>query len=579
MRWSFWIVPIVGFAFLVLLAVVPLVDDRWQRDAQRRELDRAVQPITTFLVGFENTRLRRLQHLDPAVLDSESCSVIKAIFGWDEFSLSRTAPDTESPPWQLVAGPNGLSLSGWMPFLGRSEGGFSFRGSSKELSSHLLQFPNLAVVDRQGQTFGFSPSPGSTGPWLSESFPRSFTRDGKDFSIESIPIAPVDGVRLVSIVPISPPWRLWAVSVAIIFLGAGVGFPIVSLVRRSYRRKAVNRKRALQQQMFSHLPEGIIVLGTQNEVVWANSAFLTLIQAQQTPARLSGVDLWDLPVPGAWIEVESGQREWAMFEAYLRGVRGGWTPVTAGLTRVDGQLLLSVLDRTEAHQAEQLLRHGQKLSVLGQLAGGVAHDLNNLLGILVGMTDLLRVSLPEQDPLQESIEVMQSTLTRASVLSDRMLNFARSTPPRKEPLDANVLLRELRFLSRTAVASTLAVNIHPCDEALPIVGDENLLLSALLNLVLNAADASTPGGIVEVRSDRVGDRCVILVSDTGSGMDQATLDRIFEPFFTTKGQGKGTGLGLGLVRRTILDHHGSISVRSKPQAGTQVELSFPLVLP
>jgi signal transduction histidine kinase len=137
-------------------------------------------------------------------------------------------------------------------------------------------------------------------------------------------------------------------------------------------------------------------------------------------------DFWERPA-GPWLEVLEGSKPVVVFEAVLLGREGTRLPVLASFMALSEGYVLGVVE-FEGHRPDRLASQSQKLAVLGQLSGGIAHDLNNMLGILVGMADLIKSSLPAQDPLQESVDLILQTLTRASSLSEKMLDFARQTP-------------------------------------------------------------------------------------------------------------------------------------------------------
>lgn len=396
------------------------------------------------------------------------------------------------------------------------------------------------------------------------------------YRVARYPLDVVPGFTVVSLVAEVWPWELILAVNLILVLVAISGFSLWRQMRIVRDRRTEVRDRQQREMLLSHLMEGIAVFDSETKLVWSNSVFEAMIQrsAQDPPPTMG--ELWDRSGPGPWRDVLEGRRPWVVFESVLRGSQGGWIPVSAGFTSAEGRYVLSVLDGTERYRSDQLLRQSQKLTVLGQLSGGIAHDLNNMLGVLMGMADLLKMSLPEQDPLQESVDLILTTLSRAAGLSEKMLAFARQTPMNRVSLDMAALLRELRFLSRTALPEGNRAEISVPDRPILVVGDENLLLSAFLNLILNASEAMPEGGLVRVTGECVGDRFMIVVEDEGRGMDKATLARIFEPFFSTKLDKKGTGLGLSLVRRTILEHRGTIDVQSVLGKGTRIAVSLPL---
>jgi signal transduction histidine kinase len=470
----------------------------------------------------------------------------------------------------------GLYASAPVVIQGRIVGLVSFRTAAAQLELALSSVPGVLLFDPEGKMF-------SSDPTLARNFfswvwdgPRRVFASGKWNRVSRHALAAVPGFTLISFEPETRPWWTLLILNFIWVLLVLTGLSVWHQGRLARERKAEQRSRHERELLLANLLEGIAVLDVDGRLLWANPAFHRLVQTDSPGTRQSIADWWDPPGEGLWRDVLEGRRPWVVFESILRGHQGAWTPVLAGFTAAEGQYLLSVLDRSESHRSDQLLRQSQKLSVLGQLSGGIAHDLNNMLGVLMGMADLIKLTLSRQDPLQESVDLMLQTLTRAAGLAEKMLDFARQTPSARLPVDLTAVLRELQFLARTALPSTVTASFVIPPGPLVVLGDENLLLSALLNLVINAGEALPRGGEVRVRCVLAGLQAEVTVEDGGLGMDAETLSRIFEPFFSTKLEKKGTGLGLSLVRRTILEHQGNIAVKSSPGKGTQITIVLPV---
>jgi nitrogen-specific signal transduction histidine kinase/CheY-like chemotaxis protein len=250
-------------------------------------------------------------------------------------------------------------------------------------------------------------------------------------------------------------------------------------------------------------------------------------------------------------------------------------------------------DITDRKQLEERLRQAQKLEAIGQLAGGVAHDFNNILGGISGYADLLRLKYSDADEAhQKYVKRISSAAYKASGLTRQLLAFARQSAIEARPVDIHDCINE-----------TVAMLSHTIDRRIEIrtildarqhvsLADRSQIENALLNLAVNARDAMPDGGVLTFatrnRSAEDGsvlfgeeleraDYLSVIVRDTGSGMDEETAKRAFDPFFTTKAQGKGTGLGLSSVYGIVKQHRGAIGVRSEPDAGTEFELLLPIV--
>jgi signal transduction histidine kinase/CheY-like chemotaxis protein len=242
-----------------------------------------------------------------------------------------------------------------------------------------------------------------------------------------------------------------------------------------------------------------------------------------------------------------------------------------------------VEERTRDHElALAKLHEAQKLETLGQLTGGVAHDFNNLLTPVIGNLDLLRRRLPPHDPAQRLIDAGLQAASRAATLVQRLLAFARRQDLRVRAVNVGSLLDGMRDLIRRSLDPAIEIEISHQPDLPPARVDPNQLELALLNLAINARDAMPRGGRLTISADAPAGAdgsadCVrILVTDTGTGMDQRTLARAVEPFFSTKGIGKGTGLGLSMVHGLAAQLGGSLILESSPGMGTTAAMRLPV---
>src|SRR6185437_13525740 len=230
----------------------------------------------------------------------------------------------------------------------------------------------------------------------------------------------------------------------------------------------------------------------------------------------------------------------------------------------------------------------QKLDSLGQLTGGLAHDFNNLLMAILGNLEMMARRIGEQDPSRRLIDGASRAAERGAALTKRLLAFARRQELRPEPIDVARLIEDMSDLLRRTLGPTIELAASfPNDLALVHV-DPNQLELAILNLSINARDAMPQGGklMISARRETVdnarelepGEFVRVAVSDSGTGMDEATLKRAAEPFFTTKGLGKGTGLGLSSVYGMAKQSGGAIAISSRVGVGTTVDLWLPVAV-
>lgn len=243
-----------------------------------------------------------------------------------------------------------------------------------------------------------------------------------------------------------------------------------------------------------------------------------------------------------------------------------------------------MVELTEFVEREEQLRQAQKMDALGQLTGGVAHEFNNLLLVIVGNLESLLKRATDETPHKLAAAALDSAM-RGAELTRQLLAFSREQTLDVKPLDANGLVLGMRDMLQSVLGETVTVTTQLGDGVWPILTDAGQIESALLNLSLNARDAMPKGGVITIttanrRSQRLaeigtGDFVIIEVSDTGTGMTAEVLERAMDPFFTTKDVGAGTGLGLSMVYGFIEQSGGSVEINSELGEGTQVKMYLP----
>ncbi|MDQ1902260.1 MHYT domain-containing protein [Paracoccus sp. WLY502] len=236
-----------------------------------------------------------------------------------------------------------------------------------------------------------------------------------------------------------------------------------------------------------------------------------------------------------------------------------------------------LVDVTARNEAEIALRQTQKMEVLGQLTGGVAHDFNNLLAIILGNLELLRKGNTDAQRARQLIEVAIQGVQRGSMLTQRMLAFARRQTLAPEPVDVIALINGMVDLLQRSLGPQYELQLPQADLVAVANVDENQLEMALLNLIVNARDAMPEGGLIKVIVETLGTdpssrQIAVKVVDHGSGMDAETLARATDPFFTTKGPTKGTGLGLSMVHGFAAQSGGRLHLSSTPGEGTEATI-------
>ncbi|MFA5352653.1 MAG: PAS domain S-box protein [Thermodesulfovibrionales bacterium] len=261
----------------------------------------------------------------------------------------------------------------------------------------------------------------------------------------------------------------------------------------------------------------------------------------------------------------------------------------------DGKVISAievVNDITEKKRLEEQLFNAQKMEAIGTLAGGVAHDFNNILTAIMGYASLLRTKMGKDDPLETYVEQILSTTERATNLTQSLLTFSRRQVINPRPVNLNDIIRDINKLLLRLIREDIDLQLDLSDEELTIMADPVQIEQVLMNLVTNARDAMPEGGAISLETRQVeidelyvrrhlftrsGPYAMITVSDTGMGMDEKTRENLFEPFYTTKDIGKGTGLGLAIVYGVVKQHNGNINVYSESGKGTTFKIFFPLI--
>jgi PAS domain S-box-containing protein len=352
-------------------------------------------------------------------------------------------------------------------------------------------------------------------------------------------------------------------------------------------------------------PDAIFVKDLDGRYVVVNAAFARFIG--KTPEDIVGRNDFELyPEVDARAFVEADRQVLASggpqaFEGVATGESGPQTyHVTKGVYRDRDGNILGVYgishDITELQQAHETLEQtrealfrSQKMEAVGQLTGGLAHDFNNILAIILGNVELLRAYLPHDPYADEIIDTVLRATMHGRDLTGHLLAFSRRRLLNPQPVDVNGIVEStVRLLGRT-LGATVKVSTATSDAAGVAFVDPAALEAAMMNVALNARDAMLGGGSLVIRTSRTaitappaagddlqpGSYAVIALQDTGSGMSADVVARVFEPFFTTKTGGRGTGLGLSMVYGFAKQSGGTVTIASEPGRGTTVTMVLP----
>ena len=249
-----------------------------------------------------------------------------------------------------------------------------------------------------------------------------------------------------------------------------------------------------------------------------------------------------------------------------------------------------VRDLTDKIAAEDRIRQAEKMEAVGQLTGGIAHDFNNILTVITGTIEILAEAVKGEPQLAAITRMIDEAASRGADLTQHLLAFARKQPLEPKITDVNTLIIDTAKLLQRTLGEHVEIESVFEDETCPAIVDPNQLATAILNLALNARDAMPDGGKVIIETGfvilddnyakmysdvRPGRYAMIAVSDTGTGIPAAMLDKVFNPFFTSKGPGKGTGLGLSMVYGFVKQSAGHIMIYSEEGHGTTIKMYLP----
>lgn len=365
---------------------------------------------------------------------------------------------------------------------------------------------------------------------------------------------------------------------------------------REAERQAIATARAWRAT-FDAIAEGVCVTDRDGAIVRCNEAFTDIVGlpydrliGQRVDAVMPGVRvLGEPPYVGFPEDAELGE----LFQFRSRWLRASAVPLAdaAGLS----QGAVSVFaDVTRQRTADERLRQAQQLEVTGRLAGGVAHEINNMMTIILGYSNFVLQRMVAGDPSRADLEQVHRAATRAAEIARQLLTFSRRQPFRPAVVELGTLVRQTERTLRQLMGADREVRIQTARQPVWVKVDPGHLEQVLVNLTLNARDAMPDGGVLRLTLDRLevgapdadgfgaveigsGSYARLRVSDTGRGMDADTLAHVFEPFFTTKDVGSGTGLGLATVYGIVRQADGYITAESQPGRGSMFTILLPAV--
>ncbi|MBI5419795.1 MAG: PAS domain S-box protein [Deltaproteobacteria bacterium] len=391
--------------------------------------------------------------------------------------------------------------------------------------------------------------------------------------------------------------------------GRSYGFrgSIRDITDRKKAEEALRRERNLLDKVVSSIGAGLVLVDRSYRILWYNSiktSCLGILEPDRGGCCYQVLVGRQAVCPGCPVEQAFATGRQARAEKTGITLPNGRVCdlliIATPLVGPDGtfdQCLELILDITEkrAQQAERerlrrQLIHAQKMEAVGTLAGGIAHEFNNLLTGILGFTSLLQMQIPPEGPGGKSLTMIEKSARRAAELTRQLLGFARKGKCNVQAVGINDVVRSVLSIIRQTFDRVVTIEEDLFPDIWSVSGDPGQLEQVLLNLCINARDAMPAGGTLTIRTrnadaederpaslrNAVPGPCVLLsVKDTGTGIPPSIRDRIFEPFFTTKDPGKGTGMGLSVVYGIVQGHEGAIDVESRPDTGTTFHVCLP----
>ena len=347
---------------------------------------------------------------------------------------------------------------------------------------------------------------------------------------------------------------------------------------RRMTSELLSRNRHLET-MLESMAEGILEIFS-HRIVYANSAAVALFGLPEEKLLFS--------YPFELFE----KNECSRIEAMLKSGQGEPfeighnTPlklkdrqVTMRYLPVKGDgstVIILITDVTERKLLELQIQHARKMEAIGTIASGVAHNFRNILNAIHVNNQLIQMNSDRNAEVDTNTERIESAVKKGAQLVEDLMQFSRKELIKKlKRFNLSELLRETHQLIKISFDKNIDIHID-VPESISIIGMPSELSQALMNLCTNARDAMPNGGVLRIEAKVDGNNVMVMISDTGQGMDKEVKEKCFDPFFTTKAIGKGTGLGLSTAYGIVKDHEGDIHVYSEPNKGTVFELHLPL---
>ena len=365
---------------------------------------------------------------------------------------------------------------------------------------------------------------------------------------------------------------------------------LMDITERREMERRLHQQQEFARRLVDSFPDLILVLDADSHYTFTSPRCSEVLgyEVEETRNMQFGgrTHPEDLPaVLALYKDILSGKQTFASMEIRVRHKSGDWrrirfnfSPLSDEKGNIEG-VVLSGQDVTNLKRLEEQLIQAEKLAAMGQMLAGVAHELNNPLTAILGVTELLRERGGTDEPTKRQLELTHRQARRAARIVQNLLEFSRPASPQKKPLEVQTLLdRTLQLHEHSLRRNNIQIDFNAPAGLPGVIGDANQLIQVLLNLVTNAEQAIREvreSGRIQIRAARNGNQVTITVQDDGVGIRPEAFPRIFDPFYTTKRPGGGTGLGLSICMSIIREHGGNIEAESLPAGGSAFTIYLP----
>ena len=365
---------------------------------------------------------------------------------------------------------------------------------------------------------------------------------------------------------------------------------LMDITARRQMERQLHKEQEFARRLVDSFPDLILVVDATAHYTFVSprcSEVLGYELAETTNMQLGArTHVEDLPILLAlFTDILAGRQAFASLEVRERHKLGDWrrirfnfSPLADETGKIEG-VVLSGRDVTELKRLEEQLIQAEKLAAMGQMLAGVAHELNNPLTAILGVTELLREGQTDQEATKRQLEITHRQARRAARIVQNLLEFSRPASPQKKPVDLNSIIdRTIQLHEHSLRRNNVEVDFRPQPDLPGVVADANQLIQVFLNLVTNAEQAIREvreSGRIQIRLARTGSRISVTFQDDGVGIRPESVPRLFDPFYTTKRPGGGTGLGLSICLSIVREHGGTIEAEALPAGGSAFTVYLP----